>query len=70
MNNRARMIERARKMYPKRRRLFINKFVMSFDTDAFQKALKQTAEALKKFADAWEAHLHNGRENEHENHQE
>lgn len=68
MNKRARMIERARRMRQKRRRLFINTFVSYFDFYAFQKALKQTAEALKKLMEAWEANLHNSGENEHEEH--
>ena len=55
MNNRARMIERARRMYPKKKKLL--EILARIDTTAVTKALAQTAEALRKMCNAYAEYL-------------
>lgn len=61
------MIERAWRMYPKRRKLL--EILANIDTTAYVNALKVTAEAMEKFANAWEAHIQKSMEEQHGNDQ-
>lgn len=55
MNNRARMIERARRMRPKKKKLL--RILVRIDTTAFEKTLKQAAEAFAKMCNTYAGYI-------------